>query len=71
MKAVTQWFVGEKPEHIGVYQRKYPNVGILYSRWNGSAFSLGYHTAEEAYKFGNINSHLQNIPWRGLAEKPA
>jgi hypothetical protein len=70
MAAVTQWFDPTvKPEHEGVYQRDY--IGkVAYARYVNRLWRMNGDTPEVADRQIKI-SGLQELPWRGLADKPA
>lgn len=75
MKTVTQWFDGavDKPVRVGPYQREYPIQPELaaYCWWNGTFFGCYGDTPKEAKKHAHVWAASQELPWRGLAEKPA
>lgn len=65
---VTPWFDGSvKPARIGIYEREYPN-GNYYSYWDGSRWGMGYATLGIVRQ--TLWPHIQDLPWRGLAEQP-
>jgi hypothetical protein len=78
MQTVTQWFHGENPEHIGVYERDISETPLtfafasptLFSYWNGKRWGLGDKTPEIAMLHMCEPSGYQTLPWRGLAEEP-
>lgn len=70
MKRLTPWYPGDvkplsDPEHVGEYQRHYPRTYLAGRKqlhwWDGKAW--------KHWKRGPT-CLLQNLPWRGLAEKP-
>lgn len=72
---LTNWIPGNvKPVRVGVYQRKYdenpPARRIWYCYWNGEFWCLFDDTPEKAKYWVEFQSTAQNLPWRGLAEKP-
>ena len=71
---LTDWIPGNvKPVRVGVYQREYDNGGLLrpiwYCYWNGDFWSVYGETPKDAL-YRCLESPAQNLPWRGLAEKP-
>ncbi len=70
---VTEWFPGDvKPVRRGVYERDFGGGGLRFysfSRWTGSLWAYRAETPEKAAyeKFISLNN---NLPWRGLTEKP-
>ena len=71
---LTPWFPGTvKPargvEHIGPYLRQF-DYDEQYSWWNGREwmFAAGVTPGGACRALGP--STRQNLPWRGLAEKP-
>jgi hypothetical protein len=59
---VTQWFPGWiKPQHIGVYQRLYSQIEISLCYWDGHRWYA------DIYPDAKWVSHLQSLPWRGIA----
>jgi hypothetical protein len=69
IKPVTQWFNSrQRPVHEGVYEREYSGE-IGYSLYLNGFWRTNADTAYEAYRRLRISS-WQDLPWRGLAEKP-
>lgn len=68
---VTPWFPGSvNPDHVGVYQRKYPRE-IAFCYWDGFDWSWGFRTANLAQKYSpHVRSNAHDLMWRGLAKKP-
>lgn len=70
MSPVTDWFpAAVKPVRRGVYERSMPDRS-RWSYWNGRRWSLSFSSAATAFKARACSSSYQNVPWRGLAEKP-
>ena len=72
---LTNWIPGNvKPVRVGVYQRKYDQNSIAsstwYCYWNGEFWGMYGATPKDAAEVKDISSGAQNLPWRGLAEKP-
>ena len=73
---LTDWIPGNvKPVRVGVYKRLYDKDSIIATRtwycyWNGEFWGVYGETPEDAAEDKHITSGAQNIPWRGLAEKP-
>lgn len=69
---LTDWIPGDiKPVRVGVYQRRTTSDGyVAWSYWNGRYWGSYEITAEWACLERKYKSGFQNIPWRGLAEKP-
>jgi hypothetical protein len=68
---LTDWYSGDKkPVRVGVYQRDYGNIGLLYSYWDGGKWGVGHHKIHVAYRFGfHFSIYAQKqIPWRGVAK---
>jgi len=70
---LTDWFDnGEKPVHIGVYERKGfgKPFDTWYNYWNGKYFGYLGSTPEEAVtawvESGGKKSYHQDYPWRGV-----
>lgn len=71
---VTQWFdQGEKPVHIGPYERTGPKWGGFKPRfayWGGEHFGYLADTPEQAIEVWNESngrkSYHQDYPWRGV-----
>ena len=69
---LTQWFDGSvKPVRDGVYQRRTFSGDVLYWqfkdgfwRWGGAVSAYSVVLNEP------VRSNRQNLPWRGLAQKP-
>ena len=73
MSKLTQWHSGGvKPVHKGVYERDYKNTGIItalpYSKFIKGNWTIGGTIKEAAQEY--FISSQQNLPWRGLANKP-
>lgn len=66
MSVVTQWFVDENPHRVGWYERDYSRIFSF--EMIAMCFFDGYHFSVQ--KRTDILSAEQNLPWRGLAEKP-
>lgn len=72
---LTQWIDGKfKPELDGVYQRDYSYVQeddleITFCLFNHGKWRIFDYTVELANEELEASSY-QNLPWRGLAEKP-
>ena len=62
----TKWFDGRKliPAHVGVYERDYGG-GIFPCYFDGEKFFVINSTSNKFYL-----AILQNLPWRGLKDKP-
>lgn len=72
---LTNWIPGNvKPVRAGVYQRKYDRDSIAcstrYCYWSGAFWGVYGETPKEAELNRGLDSTAQNLPWRGLAEKP-
>lgn len=72
MTDVTQWFEnGEKPVHIGPYERQGFGFGdVCYTYWGGEHFGYVGKTPDEAVavwkETNGRKSYHQNRPWRGV-----
>ena len=67
----TDWIPGDvKPVRVGVYQREYPSGAWRYCLWNGRGWCVYGLTPKDAAEWSDVESNEQNLPWRGLAEKP-
>lgn len=65
---VTKWFRnGEKPVHVGVYQRKYP-WGVDYAYFDGKHWGLAADSVYEAETLGLYEARAltDNLLWRGM-----
>lgn len=70
MSRLTPWFPPEvKPVRFGIYERLWSD-GPLYALWNGKHWKTSWGTPDVAARNSSIGSGVQNLPWRGLAEKP-
>ena len=70
---LTKWIPGNvKPVRVGVYERANSRGSTLYSHWNGSFWGTSAFTPERAaWQSARLSPSVgQNLPWRGLAEKP-
>ena len=68
---LTPWFQGSNPVRPGVYERQYiygKTPYMLYSYWNGKAWSMGEATAKQAAKNETTFdlAPSQHLPWRGV-----
>jgi hypothetical protein len=70
MMKVTDWLSHNTPVHEdGVYQRKFPDIGAMYSKYeDGQWFAFG-ETPDEAADNSCVSAN-QELPWRGLAADP-
>lgn len=67
---LTKWIPGNvKPVRKGVYQRGYATAG-RYCLWDGKVWCVFADTPEDAADCKGVVSAVQDLPWRGLAEKP-
>ncbi|MFZ6727389.1 hypothetical protein ACO0K2_18000 [Undibacterium sp. MH2W] len=67
---LTPWIDGDiKPVRVGVYERNYGSAGFAYCKWDGKYFFAGKRSIKEA-DLATSDAFFQNLPWRGLAEKP-
>ena len=67
---LTPWWAGRyKPKQKGVYQRKGPSIGIIYSRWDGHYWMIGHISWVDALGEATISTR-QQLAWRGLADEP-
>ncbi len=67
---LTEWFPGDvKPVRKGVYQRRFGDGCVVFSRWNGRAWMYAHGTIQVAF-LETFPTHNTNLKWRGLAEKP-
>jgi len=71
---LTDWIPGNvKPVRVGVYERLYDKDSIasrtFYNHWNGKFWGVYGETPKDAL-YRCLESPAQNLPWRGLAEKP-
>jgi hypothetical protein len=65
---LTPWFPGDvKPVRIGVYERKWPYGGRVWTIWNWRNWGHSHFTNTNVRYVGLGRS--QSIPWRGLASK--
>lgn len=68
---MTPWFPGDvKPVRVGVYQRHYSFENDRFCHWNGLFWSNNGRTVDIADQFSEVESRVQDLPWRGLAEEP-
>jgi prephenate dehydrogenase len=73
----TQWFVGIKPVHRGVYEEFIPGHPLfgtpgrfIYIFWNGEQFGSPARTPDEAFDNRHVPAVRQDRLWRGLAFRP-
>lgn len=69
----TSWFTGRiKPVHTGVYETKHPGILSLtvYQYWDGENWGYYMPSPEAAWRARTKRSRYQELPWRGLAQKP-
>jgi hypothetical protein len=66
VKTVTQWFLGEKPVHVGQYERFYASGNVWLCWWDGEEFLMP--SSRLVVRRKNYPSAQQGLPWRGLAE---
>lgn len=68
---MTPWFPGDvRSVRVGVYERLYNPDWARFCHWNGVFWSVCGLTARIADLVAGTESHVQNLPWRGLAEEP-
>lgn len=69
-KKLSDWMTASTPvSEDGVYQRKFPDIGAMYSKYqDGQWFAFG-ETPDEAADNSCVSAN-QELPWRGLAEDP-
>ena len=66
----TPWFPGNvKPSRPGVYERKFGQLGLRFSKFDGNVWLSPAPFVEMAERSTSISGY-QSDPWRGLAEKP-
>lgn len=63
------------PVHIGVYQRKSPSFGWMFSKWDGEKWLSNVCTivGGDNVDFADRQTKrtiFNNLKWRGLANKP-
>ena len=71
-KKLSPWFSGDqRPWEPGVYHRRHPlnNLRTVYSKWNGNYWCMYAEDVATANDCDYQSRH-QDLPWRGLAEKP-
>lgn len=69
MSKLTPWYDGsQKPVRKGVY--KVDHSFLPYSYWDGKEWRLGGISPEEAMEDAGCAASLQDMRWRGLAQKP-
>lgn len=72
----TSWYRGDqKPVRAGVYERDYGNGAFdnrAFCWFDGSTWYLGSDMIEQCvlYATKKILTKKQNLPWRGLKDKP-
>jgi hypothetical protein len=71
---LTEWYPGNvNPVRFGVYERDFsggagPRI-VGFALWTGSRWSFSSPTPRDAMRQRFMSSQ-NNLPWRGLAEKP-
>lgn len=71
----TKWIIEKNPAIPGVYERDY-SAGhksggyVFLCYWDGKRWSFGDDRPNKAYELRHFRSANQDLPWRGLAEKP-
>jgi hypothetical protein len=69
---LTKWFRnGEKPVHVGVYQRKYP-WGVNYAYFDGESWALAADSIGEAKQWGKYSKTrvlADDLLWRGVIKQ--
>ena len=66
----TPWFPGSvKPVRNGVYERDYPNSGVVFCRFYKGAWQYAHKDHYIASR-QTEESFTQDFPWRGLAQDP-
>ena len=76
VRKLTLWFGGHtNPMRPGVYQvspqyveKHRRGASIMYSYWNGAAWSLICRTPEEAEKNKRVSANRLAYPWRGRTQ---
>ena len=72
----SPWFTSRQPDFPGVYERDYRLPGEsgpecpLFCYWSGVFWGTGHEFPGKAYASRKVPSASQDLPWRGLAEKP-
>lgn len=65
----TAWFPGDvKPKRKGIYQRRYGNGALAYSKWNGDCWLSGVFNICDV-STTKTQSWLQSLEWRGLTTR--
>ena len=65
----TDWFPGTvKPVRNGVYERDYPNSGVVFCRFYKGAWLFAHKDSYIASRQLD-QSFTQDLPWRGLTKE--
>lgn len=67
---LTEWYPADvKPVRVGVYERDFGAGSTGFSKWTGTAWMFRGVTPDVAGEH-TLWKSANDLPWRGLAEKP-